>query len=47
MTTAQSFRLAVRVVAGIKTMHRAKTGQLGPGGLAFSPDDDLYGLAKA
>jgi transposase-like protein len=42
----KSFRSAVRIIAGIETMHMVKKGQLGcPGGWAFSPADHSYSLA--
>jgi transposase-like protein len=44
----KSFRSAVRIIAGIETMHMVKKGQLGcPGGLAFSAADCPYSLAAA
>ena len=44
----KSFRSAVRIIAGIKTMHMVKKGQLGClGGLATSPADYFYSLAAA
>ena len=42
----KSFGSAVKIIAGIETMHMVKKGQLGcPGGLAFSPADYFYSLA--
>jgi len=36
----KSFGSAVKIIAGIETMHMVKKGQLRrPGGLAFSPAD--------
>jgi len=44
----KSFRSAVRIIAGIETMHMVKKGQLGClGGLAISPADYFYSLAAA
>ncbi len=44
----KSFRSAVRIIAGIETMHMVKKGQLaGHGGLAFTPADCFYSLALA
>jgi len=40
MMGVKSFRSAVRLIAGIETMH-----MVGPGGLAFSPADYFYSLA--
>jgi transposase-like protein len=48
MMGLKSFRSAVRIIAGIETMHMVKKGQLGcPGGLAFSAADCFYSLAAA
>ena len=42
----KSFGSAVKIIAGIETMHMVKKGQLGcPGGLAFSAADYFYSLA--
>ena len=42
----KSFWSAVKIVAGIETMHMIKKGQLGcPGGLAFSAVNYFYSLA--
>ena len=42
----KSFLSAVRIIAGIETMHMVKKGQLCcPGGLAFSAADYFYSLA--
>ena len=44
----KSFRSAVRIIAGIETMHMVKKGQLCcPVGLAFSPADYFYSPAAA
>jgi hypothetical protein len=44
----KSFGSAVKIIAGIETMHMVKKGQLGcPGGLAFSAADYFYSLAVA
>jgi transposase-like protein len=44
-----SFRSAVRIIAGIETMlHMVKKGPVGcPGGSAFSAADCFYSLAAA
>ena len=42
----KSFHCAVRLIAGIETMHMIKKGQLRcPGGLAFTHADHFYSLA--
>lgn len=42
----KTFRSAVKIIAGIETMHMIKKGQLAcPGGLAFSTADYFYSLA--
>ena len=44
----KSFRSAVRIIAGIETMHMVKKGQFGClGGLAISPADYFYSLTAA
>ena len=44
----KSFSSAVRIIAGVETMHMVKKGQLGClGGLAISPADYFYSLAAA
>jgi len=44
----KSFGSAVKIIAGIETMHMVKKGQLRcPGGLAFSAADYFYSLATA
>jgi hypothetical protein len=42
----KSFRSAVKIIAGIETMHMIRKGQLAcPGGLAFSTADYFHSLA--
>ena len=44
----KSFRSAVKIIAGIETMHMVKKGQLGcPGSLAITDADHFYSLATA
>ncbi len=42
----KSFGSAVKIIAGVETMHMVKRGQLRcPGGLALSAADYFYSLA--